>query len=230
MAAAIARGARARAAGASGSARRGRPPTARASSALDDLAAGTNQRSRRAARLAPIEAAVDENAREPDLERPRFAIGRDVREHLDEGVLDGLVGFGGVAKILIGDARRPGADGWRRARRTARAPRPSSPRSTSAADLDREPRVVRQRRRRRARPRRGSPATPGCRTASARRRRDAVRRSPLIEALRCESAGCLQFTAPVRIVDSTDRASTIADSAYIAGALHILGVVDEHRG
>ena len=32
---------------------------------------------------------------------------RDVAEHLDEGVLDGFVGLGGVAQVLIGDARRP---------------------------------------------------------------------------------------------------------------------------
>src|SRR5258708_22252195 len=57
-----------------------------------------------AARLAAIEASVDENAREPDLERPGFAIGRDVREDLDKRVLDGLVGLIRVAQILIGDA------------------------------------------------------------------------------------------------------------------------------
>ena len=55
------------------------------------------------ARLAAIETAVDENAREPDLERPGLAVRADVAEDLDEGVLHGLVGVGGVAKILIGD-------------------------------------------------------------------------------------------------------------------------------
>src|SRR5207244_5985928 len=39
-------------------------------------------------RLPSIEAAVDENACEPDLERPRFAIRADVTEDFDEGVLD----------------------------------------------------------------------------------------------------------------------------------------------
>src|SRR5439155_16952774 len=36
-----------------------------------------------AARFLTIETAVDENSREPDLERPRLAIGADVREHAD---------------------------------------------------------------------------------------------------------------------------------------------------
>ena len=56
-------------------------------------------------RLAPIETSVDEDAGEPDLEGPGFAIRADVAEDLDEGVLDGFVGVGGVAEILIGDAQ-----------------------------------------------------------------------------------------------------------------------------
>src|SRR5262247_550183 len=36
------------------------------------------------ARLAAIQAAVDENPREPDLEWPRLAVRRDVAEDLDE--------------------------------------------------------------------------------------------------------------------------------------------------
>src|SRR5262249_51483895 len=38
--------------------------------------------------LAPIQTPIDENSCEPDLERPRLAIGPDVREHLDERILD----------------------------------------------------------------------------------------------------------------------------------------------
>ena len=78
----------------------------RASSTPVASSAGANQRSRRAARLAAIEAAVDENAREPDLERPGLAVRADVAEDLDERVLHRFVGFGGVAEILIGDAQR----------------------------------------------------------------------------------------------------------------------------
>jgi hypothetical protein len=56
--------------------------------------------------LSPVEAAIDENAREPDLKRPLFTIRSDVREHFDERVLHGFVGFGGVAQILKRDSRR----------------------------------------------------------------------------------------------------------------------------
>src|SRR6185436_6935470 len=56
-------------------------------------------------RLPPIQAAVDENPCEPDLEWPGFPIRGNVTEDLDERVLDGFVGLGGVSKILIGDAR-----------------------------------------------------------------------------------------------------------------------------
>ena len=77
-----------------------------------------------APRLPAIEAAVDENPREPDLERPRLAIRADVAEDLDERVLDRFVGLGGIAQVLIGDARARAAGARRRARRTARAPRP----------------------------------------------------------------------------------------------------------
>ena len=58
------------------------------------------------ARFAAIETAVDENSCEPHFERPRFAVRRDVAEHLDERVLDGFVGFGGVAEVLERDAQR----------------------------------------------------------------------------------------------------------------------------
>ena len=55
-------------------------------------------------RLAPIEAPVDENSREPDFERPFFAIRRDVAEHLDEGVLHGFVRVRRIAKILVSNS------------------------------------------------------------------------------------------------------------------------------
>src|SRR5262245_20936707 len=45
------------------------------------------------ARLPPIETTVDENTCKPHLERPGLAIGCDVAECLDEGILYGLVGF-----------------------------------------------------------------------------------------------------------------------------------------
>ena len=40
------------------------------------------------------------------LERPRFAIRRDVREYFDESVLDRLVSFGSVSEVLICNPRR----------------------------------------------------------------------------------------------------------------------------
>jgi hypothetical protein len=43
------------------------------------------------ARLASIEAAVDEDAGEPDFERPGIAIRGDVSERLDECILNGLL-------------------------------------------------------------------------------------------------------------------------------------------
>ena len=58
-------------------------------------------------RFPPIEAAVDENAGEPDFERPRLAIRVDVTEHLDERVLHHFVGVGRIVQVLIGDAHRP---------------------------------------------------------------------------------------------------------------------------
>ena len=59
------------------------------------------------ARLESIERGVHENAREPDLKRQLAAILLDVQEHLDEGILHGLVGVGGVAQILERDPQRP---------------------------------------------------------------------------------------------------------------------------
>ena len=59
------------------------------------------------ARLESIERGVHENAREPDLKRQIAAILLDVQEHLDEGILHGLIGVGGVAQILERDSQRP---------------------------------------------------------------------------------------------------------------------------
>ena len=60
-----------------------------------------------AARLQPIERGVDQNAREPDIERQLAAILLDVQEHLHERVLHGLVGVGRIAQILERDPERP---------------------------------------------------------------------------------------------------------------------------
>ena len=54
-----------------------------------------------------IDAGVDKNAREPHLERMFRAIGVQPGEGLDEGVLNRLVGIGGVTKIKERDARGP---------------------------------------------------------------------------------------------------------------------------
>ena len=101
------RAARARAAALRDRASAAPPNAGRASSTPVASSAGANQPLAARARLAAIEAAVDENAREPDLERPRLAIRADVAEDLDERVLHGFVGFGGIAQVLIGDAQRP---------------------------------------------------------------------------------------------------------------------------
>jgi hypothetical protein len=58
------------------------------------------------ARLPTVETPVDENPCEPDFERPRFAIRADVAKHLDECVLNGLIGIGRVAQVLKGDPQR----------------------------------------------------------------------------------------------------------------------------
>ena len=98
-----------------------------------------------AAGLAAIQAPVDENAREPDLERPRLAVRGDVGEDLDEGVLDRLVGVGGVPQILVRDPRRAtlvdldeGAEAVARLVHLAAL--------DEAPDVDREPRILGQRR------------------------------------------------------------------------------------
>jgi Domain of unknown function (DUF4159) len=59
------------------------------------------------ARLDPVEASIDQDAREPDLEGERLAKRREVRIRLDERVLDRLVRLGRVAQIVKRDARRP---------------------------------------------------------------------------------------------------------------------------
>ena len=57
--------------------------------------------------LLPIEAAVDQNPRQPDLERQVSLKRRDMRVRLDEGVLHRFVCVGCVAQIVPGNARRP---------------------------------------------------------------------------------------------------------------------------
>jgi hypothetical protein len=59
------------------------------------------------ARLDPVEASIDQDAREPDLEGKRLAKRREVRVSLDERVLDRLVRLGTVAQVVKRDARRP---------------------------------------------------------------------------------------------------------------------------
>src|SRR5262245_17619286 len=92
--------------------------------------------------LAAVEAAVDENPREPHLERPRLPVGGNVAEGLDERILHGLVGFGAVAQVLERNPRGPPlvrGDQLREllARLVAGAP------LDQVANLDCEPRIVR---------------------------------------------------------------------------------------
>jgi hypothetical protein len=152
-----------------------------------------------APRLAPIQAAVDENAGEPDLARPRLAVGGDVREHLDERVLDDLVGIGGVPEILVGDARRAAlVDLDERAEALAGLIHVAA--LDEAADLDRDPRILRQRGGRppRRSARQGE-AVPGVRQVEAGRvERVSVVRSAGVtihRGIRCGSGVCLQLTA-----------------------------------
>jgi hypothetical protein len=55
----------------------------------------------------PIEAAVDQDAREPDLKGQVSLKGGDVHIRLHKSILNGFVGLGGVAEIMPGNARRP---------------------------------------------------------------------------------------------------------------------------
>ena len=55
------------------------------------------------ARFSKIQAPVHEDAREPDFEGIFLAIARDVRKHLDERVLDSLVGIVCVTQIAVCD-------------------------------------------------------------------------------------------------------------------------------
>ena len=59
------------------------------------------------ARLQPVQASVDQDAREPDLERQLLAERADVHVRLHERVLHGLVGVGRVAQVVERDAERP---------------------------------------------------------------------------------------------------------------------------
>ena len=54
--------------------------------------------------LQPVQAGIDENPHEPHIERQLLAVLLDMQEHLDEGVLHGLVGVRRIPQIVIGDA------------------------------------------------------------------------------------------------------------------------------
>ena len=79
------------------------------------------------ARLDPVQASVDQDAREPDVERQLLAKRREVLVRLHERVLHRLVRFGRIAQVVIRDPRPRGADAAPRARRTARARPPARP-------------------------------------------------------------------------------------------------------
>ena len=152
-----------------------------------------------AAGLAPVQAPIDEDAREPDLERPRLAVRSDMGEDLDERVLDDLVGVGRIPEILVGDARRATLmDLHKRAETLARLIHLAA--LDQAPDVDCEPRILGQRRDRP--PRRGARLDAG---VSGVQRVDAgpcarvgVARSSQItihRVIRCRSGVCLQLTA-----------------------------------
>ncbi len=75
------------------------------------------------ARLLPIEAAVNQNARQPDFERQVALERRDVRVRLHEGILHRFVGVGHIAQIVPGDPRRAALLAGRRSARTDRGRR-----------------------------------------------------------------------------------------------------------
>src|SRR5215204_2184056 len=56
------------------------------------------------ARLAKIETAVHEDAREPDLEGVFLAIAGDVYKHFEKGVLNRLVGVVSIAQVVVRNA------------------------------------------------------------------------------------------------------------------------------
>ena len=70
-------------------------------------------------------ARVDQNPREPRLERQVLAVLLDVQEHLDERVLHRFVGVGRVRADTETRSGAPAAGAAPPARRSARAPRPA---------------------------------------------------------------------------------------------------------
>ena len=82
--------------------------------------------------LLAVEAAVDEDPGEPDLERQVLAERLDVREHLHEGVLHGLVRIRRVPQEVVGDPRGPALLPRHQRRRTGPAPPRRFPSRTSA--------------------------------------------------------------------------------------------------
>ena len=198
---------------------RRRPPTPRLVGRRD-LAAGTNQRSRRARAL--------RRSRQPLMrirvnqtsngQASRYDV--DVREHLDERVLDRFVGFGGVAQVLIGDARRAPLMQRRRARRTARAPRPSrrARRVRGSRPRAASRRTTRPARRRRAGRRLGGRAEP----AERRRRRRERSRIVTHRALRCDRAGVYSLPHLPELLTWTDpQRVRSADSAYVTASSYL---------
>ena len=144
----------------------GRASSTRCATVSRDEPAGATQPG-----FPPIEAAVDENAGEPDLEGPRLAIRLDVAEDLDERVLHRFVGFGGIVQILIRDPHRPALmNGHELGEALARPVEVAV--DDEVANLDGNPRVVGQRRRDGpAIPGRGGRASPPVRNLCRRRKR-----------------------------------------------------------
>src|SRR5262245_3367583 len=150
-----------------------------------------------ALRLPPVQAAVDENPREPDLERPRFAIRRDTGKYLDERVLDRFVGLSHIAQILIRNSRRaPLVERHELAEPLARLVHLAA--LDEPADIERNPRVLSDWRR--------DARTPSgrCLVGSAVRRGRLWSWSPIAihRSITIRVGRCLQCTPPVRRIDA----------------------------
>src|SRR5262245_6250315 len=170
-------------------------------------------------RLPPIQTAVDENPREPDLEPPALPIRGNVRKDAEERVLNRLVGLGGIAKILIRNPRRAALMERDELRKTL-ASLVHPPVFDQRANLDGDPGVVREGSRRSASissaARRRGRFEIGCRGVAARaaitHRRITMR-----------ADWCLQFTViwrmllDRRMLSSCRAATTRGDGAAGTG-------------